>query len=602
MLKLNYYCSAAAMLLALFSVEVLHGFQGEYQQQGKVLFLRPADDGPVKQGTPKDNKDNQDKKDKASSPCSSPKSVSANLGSELSKFKKVSMPFRSAGLTPRERRMVLKLVEASQYLESIYWRQSDPEGLALYGRLASCIDLQSQNVRRYLMINGSRYDLLEENKPFVGGGSFSPGRALYPPGITKTEIDAYVAAHPEKKAEIYNPFTVVQKRGDDLVGVPYHEAYRQWLEPAAKALRQAADLSQDKQFADFLRLRAEALLTDDYYESDLAWVDLENSKYDIIFAPYETYLDDLLGVKTSYGAAVMVRDQSESQKLATYKQYVPDIQEALPLAQEDKPSKRGHSTPMEVMDTPYRAGDLRHGYQAVADNLPNDARIHQEKGTKKIFFKNFMDARVNYVILPVAKRVMRPDQAAKVSGEGYLAGTLLHEISHGLGPAFARTSAGKADIREAIGPTYSELEEAKADAVGMFALNYLMEKGVIPKSNAQEFYASHVAGIFRTIRIRVAEAHGRAEMMEFNYFAEQGAITRDPASGRYAIDFTKMTSAVASLAKELLEIEATGDRNRAEQWFKKYDSMPAELKSALTSVKDVPVDIDPVSAFGEQIQ
>jgi hypothetical protein len=191
--------------------------------------------------------------------------------------------------------------------------------------------------------------------------------------------------------------------------------------------------------------------------------------------------------------------------------------------------------------------------------------------------------------------------------DGYLAVVLMHEISHGLGPAYARTSAGQADIRESIGPTYAGLEEAKADIVGLFALNWLMEKGVVPREKAQEFYASHVAGIFRTVRFGVAEAHGRAEMMEFNYFVEQGAITLDPKagdskSGKYAIDFTKMQAAIASLAKELLEIEATGDRNRAEQWFKKYDSMPSELKSALASVKDVPVDVDPVSAFGEQIQ
>jgi hypothetical protein len=254
------------------------------------------------------------------------------------------------------------------------------------------------------------------------------------------------------------------------------------------------------------------------------------------------------------------------------------------------------------MDTPFRAGDLRHGYQAVADNLPNDPRIHQEKGTKKIFFKNFMDARVNYVVLPIGKQLMREDQAGLASMEGYLAVVLMHEICHGLGPAYARTAAGKADIRESIGPTYAGLEEAKADVVGLFALNWLMEKGVVPKEQANGFYASHVAGIFRTVRFGVAEAHGRAEMMEFNYFAEQGAIAFDPKTSKYAIDFTKMQQAIATLAKELLEIEATGDRNRAEQWFKKYDSMPAELKSALTSVKDVPVDVDPVSAFGEQIQ
>jgi hypothetical protein len=263
---------------------------------------------------------------------------------------------------------------------------------------------------------------------------------------------------------------------------------------------------------------------------------------------------------------------------------------------------QGKSTPLEVMDTPFRAGDLRHGYQAVADNLPNDPRIHQEKGSKKIFFKNFMDARVNYVVLPIGKLLMREDQAALASMDGYFTVVLMHEICHALGPAFARTSSGQADIRESIGPTFSGLEEAKADIVGLLALNWLMEKGVLPKERAQEFYASHVAGIFRTVRFGVAEAHGRAEMMEFNYFAEQGAIARDPKVGKYAIDFTKMQQAVATLAKELLEIEATGDRNRAEQWFKKYDSMPAELKSALANVKDVPVDVDPVSAFGEQIQ
>src|SRR2546430_10301786 len=257
---------------------------------------------------------------------------------------------------------------------------------------------------------------------------------------------------------------------------------------------------------------------------------------------------------------------------------------------------------MEVMDAPFRAGDLRHGYQAVADNLPNDPRIHQEKGSKKMFFKNFMDARVNYVVVPIARRLLRTDQAAQASGDGYLATTMMHEISHELGPAYSRTPKGRMQINEAIGPAYSALEEAKADVVGMLGLDWLIEHGAMPNEKRTEYYASYVGGIFRTVRFGIAEAHGRAEMMEFNYLAEQGAIAYDPKISRYAIDFTKMPQAIATLAKELLEIEATGDRNRAEQWFKKYDSMPAELKSALTSVKDVPVDVDPVNAFGEQIQ
>jgi hypothetical protein len=539
---------------------------------------------------------------KTADKCLLRENINEDIAGQVAKFKLVSMPFSVNGLSEQERKMVYKLVEASQFLESIYWRQNDPRGLELYKRLLGCNQVMNQKIRRLLMINGGRYDLLENNKPFVGSEPFSPGRTFYPAGITRQEIEAYVASHPEKKAQIYSPFTVIKRQGAQLIAVPYHIEYKPWLAGAAAALREAATLSPDKAFANFLRLRAEALLTDDYYKSDIAWLELENPKFDIIFAPYETYLDDLMGIKTSYGAAVMIRNEAESASLDTFKKYVPEIQDALPLPAEDRPSMQGKNTPMEVMDTPFRAGDLRHGYQAVADNLPNDPRIHQEKGTKKIFFKNYMDARVNYVVLPIGKLLMREDQAAMASMDGYLAVVLMHEICHGLGPAYARTSAGRADIRESIGPAFGGLEEAKADIVGLFALDWLMEKGVVQKDKAQEFYASHVAGIFRTVRFGVAEAHGRAEMMEFNYFVEQGAIAYDTKIGKYAIDFTKMPTAIASLAKELLEIEATGDRNRAEQWFKKYDSMPAELKSALANVKDVPVDIDPVSAFGEQIQ
>jgi hypothetical protein len=255
---------------------------------------------------------------------------------------------------------------------------------------------------------------------------------------------------------------------------------------------------------------------------------------------------------------------------------------------------------MEVMDAPYRAGDLRYGYQAVADNLPNDPRIHQEKGTKKIFFKNFMDARVTYVILPVAKKLMPPEQAAKASGEGYMAGTLLHEISHGLGPAFARVNGKQVDIREAIGPAFSGLEEAKADVAGMYGLAWLMDHGALPRDRREEYYASYVAGIFRTLRFGTGEAHGRAEMMEFNYLLENGALRH--TGGRYSIDYAKIQPVLARLAKELLEIEALGDRTRAEAWFARYDRMPADLQTALAATEEIPVDIEPVFAFKEEVR
>jgi hypothetical protein len=497
--------------------------------------------------------------------------------------------------------MIHKLVEACGYLESIYWRQSDPEGLALYQSLATSKSARDVELRRYLWVNASRFDLIDNNKPFVGTDPMPLGHGFYPANLTRVRVEQYVTEHPEQKAEIYDPLAIVRWHGGQLEAVPYRIAYRTFLEPAAAALRAAANLSSDAAFAKFLRLRADALLSDDYFPSDLAWLELKNPKVDIIFAPYETYMDDLLGVKASYGAAVMVRNERESKKLELFAKYVPAIQDALPLAAEDRPSKQGLETPMEVMDNPFRSGDLTHGYQAVADNLPNDPRVHEQKGSKKLFFKNFMDARVNSVIVPIARKLMEPRQAAKVTSEGYLVGTIMHEICHGLGPAFARTASGKTDIREAIGPLYSSLEEAKADAAGMFALQWLVDNSVLPKDKLQEYYASYVGDLFRAARFGTGEAHGQAEVMELNYLVEGGALSRN-AEGRYVIDFEKIPAVMAALTKELLEIEATGDAHRGGNWFKKYDGISAELKTSLRAAADVPVDIDPVYSFEERVR
>jgi hypothetical protein len=519
---------------------------------------------------------------------------SSDVAARLSKWKNVEMPFHSEGMTARERRMVDKLVEACWLLDDVYWRQSDLDGLALYK------STNDPALRTLLTIMGGRWDLIDENRPFAGAPPMPPGHELYPHDLTRARVEQYVVQHPEDKAAIYDNYTVVKRRNDRLIGVPYKDEFKAQLVPMAQALRDAAGLSSDSAFANFLRLRADALLSDDFYKSDLAWLDLKDPKFDVIFAPYETYLDDLLGVKTSYGASVLIRNEAESQRLAVYQRYVPDIQDALPVDAAARPSKRGHLTPMEVMDAPYRAGDLRHGYQAVADNLPNDPKIHQEKGTKKIFFKNFMDARVTYVVLPIARKLMQPQQAAKASAEGYLSFTLMHEISHELGPDFARRNGKQVDIRESIGPAYSGLEEAKADVVGMFGLKWLVDHGAMPKQRLEEYYASYVAGTFRTLRFGTGEAHGRAQMMEFSYLTEQRALTY--SGGRYLIDMAKIPAALEGLAKELLAIEATGDRGRAEAWFAKYDRTPQELKNALAGTTDIPVDINPVFSFKDDVQ
>jgi peptidase M49-like protein len=527
--------------------------------------------------------------------------VVPDLERRITRFKPVQMTFDTSRLSDREQQMIRQLVVACQNLESIFWRQSDPEGLALYKALEAVDAPQARNVRRFLLINGNRWDLVDENRPFVGGAKQPPGNALYPATLTREAIDAYVAANPDKKTELYSPYTVVRETSPGaFVGVPYHDQYKPYVERAAAALRQAASLSDDVAFANFLRLRAEALLTEDYYPSDIAWIDLPDPKFDLIFGSQETYLDNLLGVKTSFGAAVLVRNDAETANLAKYQRWVGDLQDALPVAAEHRPSRRDHATPMEVVDAPFRAGDLRHGYQAVAVNLPNDPRIHTEKGSKKVFFKNFMDARVREVILPLAGRLMDPAQGRRASADGYLAWVVMHEISHGLGPAFAHIEGGKPiDVREAIGAIYSGLEEAKADVVGLFALKWLVDHGVFPKDRLEEYYASYVAGIFRTVRFGTGEAHGRAVMMEFNYLAAENAILRK--GDRYVVDYARMAPAIERLSKELLEQEGTGDRARTEAWFAKYDRMPSELQTALAAAGDVPVDIDPTFSFPDAI-
>ncbi|HXJ17143.1 MAG TPA: Zn-dependent hydrolase [Candidatus Polarisedimenticolia bacterium] len=530
--------------------------------------------------------------------------IAPDIAARVAKFKPIHIAFDSSKLSDREKKMVDKLVDAAGLLDCIYWRQSDPEGLKLYLSLADTKDPQKKQLREYLKINGGRYDLIDDNKPFVGTAPAPPGRGYFLPEETRENIEQLIGKGMLDRSAAFSPYTIEKlctiKDATDVLSpcfVPYRTAFRKFLVPMARDLRQASELSDDPAFTKFLQSRAHALLTDDYFQSDIAWLDLKNPKFDIIFAPYETYLDGLLGVKTSYGASIMIRNDAESRKLAVYQKYVSQLQESLPLPAADLPSKHGKQSPMEVVDAIYRSGDLLHGYQAVADNLPNDPRIHEQKGSKKIFWKNFMDARVNDVILPLARRMMPPDQAAMVTGDGTLQFVILHEISHGLGPTYAHTAAGKVDVREAIGPEYSALEESKADIVGMRCIHWLVEHGAIPKDKLDEIYASYLGETFRTIRFGIAEAHGKGSMMEISYLTEQGAIRRDPSTGLYEVDFKKMPGAMDSLAKELLEQEDTGDRARTKNWFRKYAVMPTELSAALAKASDIPVDVDPEFDF-----
>ncbi len=540
-----------------------------------------------------------------SAPSGAQLKTPADLASRIARWRTVDMPFRSKGLTPREVKMIGKLVEAARQLDSIYWRQSDPYALTLQSQLKGSHAAKDQQILRYLFINGGQYDLLDGNRSFITHDPAPAGRAFYPAGVTRQSIESYTAAHPGSRAELYSPYTLVRKMGADLVGLPYNSAFRTQLAEASKDLRAAAALSDDAAFADFLRARADALLSDDYLPSDRLWLDLKSPKIDLIFAPGLVYLDQLLGVKTSYGAAILIRDDEESRKLELFQQYIPQIQLSLPLAAPDKPSKDGQLSPMEVVDSPFRSGDFLHGYQAVAASLPIDPRIKAENGTKKIFFKNFIDARVNHVLLPLSRKMMDPSQSSAPTASGYLTVVAMHEISHDLGPTSARVGGKQLSIRESLGPIYSALEEAKADVTGMYALRWLIDHNVLPREREQEFDSSYFAGMLRSVRFGAAEAHGRAQLMEFNYLFEKGAIlphagtlSRGTARVVFSLDYAKFPAAIESLNKELLEMEATGDRTRAEQWFTRYGSISPSLASALESTKDVPVDIFPNFSWG----
>jgi len=534
-----------------------------------------------------------------------------NEEERAARWKPVPMPYNRAGLSSREQQMVAKLADACRLLNELYWHQSDLGGWAMSRGEAN------PKVRQLFAINGSRWDMADGNSPFIGEAPMPPGRELYPFGVTRADVEQYLAKHPEQRAAIYDAHTVVRSAPfylpttlsqpvvhgvpDKLYTAPYHVAFAQWLKPMAEDLRAAAKLSPDPAFARFLNLRAEALLSDDYYASDVAWLDLKSPKVDVIFAPYETYLDGLLGVKTSYGAAILIRNDAESKKLDMYRQHGAEMQKALPLPDADKPSKEGQPTPMEVVDALLRAGDLRYGYQPVADNLPNDPRIHAEKGSKKVFFKNFMDARVNHVVLPAAQKMMTDAQAKDVSGEAYLTFVIMHEISHGLGPAYAHVNGKQVTINEAIGPIYGGLEESKADITGMFLIKWMADQKLIPATDLNRIYASFLAGAFRSLRFGTAEAHGRAQMMEFNYLLEHKALTQE-ADGRYAIDYAVMPAAIAGLAEKLLTFEAQGDRAGVEAWFAKYDVMPPSLTKALESAKDIPIDVTPQFELEHQVR
>ncbi|MFN0157932.1 MAG: dipeptidyl-peptidase 3 family protein [Bacteroidota bacterium] len=518
----------------------------------------------------------------------------ADLDTRLSRLVQVPMHFDASSLPSQEKELLKTLVEASKLLHEAYLQQVYPAGAALRDSLAKLDDEVNKKLHRLVVRNGGPFDKMDHFKNFYGSFEKAPGAAFYPADLTKEEFEAYVTAHPEQADALMSPCTVVKRENGALKAVPYHEEYAAWVRPASELLKKASTLTDNPSLKKYLTTRAEALLTDDYYQSDLDWIDLTGNDVDVVIAPYEVYEDALMAIKASYEATVGVKDKEESAKLEIYTQHLEALEQNLPHDAKFKKSTKGLVSPMVIVTDIIRGGDIATGYQPVAANLPNDPRVHANKGTKKTFWMNMMKARVNEIILPVGRELIASDQIEFITPQGVFNFVLMHELCHALGPRYVHGSNDKVSVNQGLKDLYPGLEEGKADVAGLHSIKYFIDKGIIPKEMEKQHYVSYLASCFRTIRFGTTEAHGKAAICELNYIRDKGGIRLDSATKKWSVDFDKIGPAISDLAKVWLEFEATGDYAGTEEFFRKWSLTPPEIADALKGLEHLPVDVEPV--------
>lgn len=516
-----------------------------------------------------------------------------NLEQRLAKWARVEMTYDARGLPERDRLLLQKLIEASRYMDEAFWRQSWSGAVEVRDRLRA--SESERSLWRLVNIMAGPYDRLEGFEPFMDVPPKPLGAGFYPDDLTKEEFERYLARHPEQREALLNPYTVVKREGDGLVAVPYHEEYREFVEPASRLLKEAAELTDNRSLQRYLANRAQALLTDDYYQSDIDWINLQDSDYDIIIGPYEFYEDRLMGVKAAYEATVEIVDGEESRNLEVYTRYLDDLERELPYPERYKRSVEGLKSPFVVVRDIYRGGEIRAGIQATAANLPNDPRVHTQYGTKKTFWKNMIEAYLKHISFVVARELIVPEQFELLPQKPDINLTLFHEIAHALGPRWVMEADGsKTPLREALRERLPPLEEGKADVVGLYCLGYLLGEGVIPREREREYYVRDLATNLRGLRYGLAQAHALGRMCQVNYHLENGAIFYDEASGRFGVDFDKIATSVAQLAEIILTLEATGDYEGTGEFFQKYGRMPETVRKALDRTEHLPVSLEPV--------
>jgi len=517
--------------------------------------------------------------------------VVSNIAERLARFEPTELVADLSNLSQEERQVLEILVEAARFMDEIFLRQVWQGNPELHAALQGAEGSEMEATRTYFDISFGPWDRLEEMEPFLGTRSHPPGAGYYPEDMDPEEFEGWIAEHPEDEEAFTSEFTVIRRQDGGLVAVPYAQEYRQWLEPAIAKLRQAAEATDNASLESFLSLRADAFENDDYYDSDVAWMDLD-SPVEVTIGPYETYEDSLFGYKAAYEAFVTVALSAESEALEGFKLELPWLELNLPIPDEHKNLDRGTESPIRVVDVLFVAGDTKAGVQTLAFNLPNDERVREAKGSKKVMLRNILRAKFDKILVPIAERVLAPEDLARVSFDAFFNESLHHELSHGLGPGLINIDGRDTEVRLELKELYSTMEEAKADVMGIYNILALIDKGVMPKELRESLEATYVAGLFRAARFGVHEAHGQGVVSQFNYLLEKGALVVD-SEGRFHALSEEFPAAIETLLNEMLMLQATGDYEGTARFLETYGKATEPLLKAIGRLDDVPVDIRP---------
>lgn len=490
-------------------------------------------------------------------------------------------------LTESEKKVIPKLIEAAKIMDELFWQES-------FGDKEEFLKNLNEEDRVFAEINYGPWDRLNDNQAFLEGYGEKPlGATYYPEDMTAEEFEAW---DNEAKKGLY---TLVQ-RGEDgsLKTVAYYEAFAEQVRQASDLLREAAEISEDPEFKNYLSLRAEALLSDDYTQSDIAWLNMKNNTLDCIIGPIENYEDKIYGYKTAHEAYVLVKDKSWSKKLEKYSAMLPDLQMNLPVDDEYKQETPGRDAQLNAYDVIYYAGDCNAGSKTIAVNLPNDEDLQLNYGTRRSQLKNAMKAKYDQILVPISKELVNPDQQQYISFDAFFNNTMFHEVAHGLG--IKNTINGKGKVRESLTDLASSYEEGKADVLGLFMITQLHAKGEFTDQQLKESMVTFMTSIFRSVRFGAASAHGKANMLRFNYFMEKGAFSKN-AEGKYTVDFDKMTVAMNDLSRLILEIQGDGDYDRAQRIVEEMGGIGEELSKDLEAVNAAGIPVDIVFEQGVEV-